>query len=142
MTTGEHPMIQPGFMVLQSNRLENLRRVTVEWLRRYPLNPLENEILLVQSNGISQWLKLALAADVDNADPMESGCGIAAAMDICLPGRFHWRAYRAVLGDLPETSPFDKPLLSWRLLRLLPTLLHDPKDHCQDRQLQTTYRYS
>ena len=120
-------MIQPGFMVLQSNRLENLRRVTVEWLRRYPLNPLENEILLVQSNGISQWLKLALAADVDNADPMESGCGIAAAMDICLPGRFHWRAYRAVLGDLPETSPFDKPLLSWRLLRLLPTLLHDPE---------------
>ncbi len=120
-------MIQPGFMVLQSNRLENLRRVTVEWLRRYPLNPLENEVLLVQSNGISQWLKLALAADVDNADPMESGCGIAAAMEISLPGRFHWRAYRAVLGDLPETSPFDKPLLSWRLLRLLPSLLHDPE---------------
>jgi len=120
-------MIQPGFMVLQSNRLENLRRVTVEWLRRYPLNPLENEILLVQSNGISQWLKLALAADVDNADPLDSGCGIAAAMDISLPGRFHWRAYRAVLGELPETSPFDKPLLSWRLLRLLPSLLHEPE---------------
>lgn len=120
-------MIQPGFIVLQSNKLENLRRVTVEWLRRYPLNPLENEILLVQSNGISQWLKLALAADVDNADPLDSGCGIAAAMDISLPGRFHWRAYRAVLGELPETSPFDKPLLSWRLLRLLPSLLHEPE---------------
>jgi exodeoxyribonuclease V gamma subunit len=120
-------MIQPGFMVLQSNRLENLRRVSVEWLRRYPLNPLENEVLLVQSNGISQWLKLALAADVHTADSMDSGCGIAAAMDISLPGRFHWRAYRAVLGELPETSPFDKPLLSWRLLRLLPSLLHDPE---------------
>ncbi|MDO8910109.1 MAG: exodeoxyribonuclease V subunit gamma [Pseudohongiella sp.] len=118
-------MIQPGFMVLQSNRLENLRRVTVEWLRRYPLQPLENEILLVQSNGISQWLKLALAADINTPDPMDAGCGIAAAMDISLPGRFHWRAYRAVLGDLPETSPFDKPLLSWRLLRLLPSLLDD-----------------
>lgn len=120
-------MIQPGFMVLQSNRLENLRQVTVEWLRRYPLQPLDNEILLVQSNGISQWLKLALAADINTPDPMDSGCGIAASMDISLPGRFHWRAYRAVLGDLPETSPFDKPLLSWRLLRLLPSLLDDPE---------------
>jgi exodeoxyribonuclease V gamma subunit len=117
-------MIEPGFMVLQSNRLENLRQVTVEWLRRYPLAPLENEVLLVQSNGIAQWLKLALAADTGTDEP---GCGVAAALAVNLPGRFHWQAYRAVLGDLPETSPYDKQLLSWRLLRLLPTLLSDPQ---------------
>ena len=116
--------IQPGFMVLQSNRLEHLRRVTVEWLGRNPLQPLENEILLVQSNGIAQWLKLALAADAGADEP---GCGIAAALNISLPGRFHWQAYRAVLGNLPETSPYDKQLLSWRLLRLLPTLLAEPE---------------
>lgn len=116
--------IQPGFMVLQSNRLEQLRQVTVTWLARNPLTPLENETLLVQSNGIAQWLKLALAADSDAAEP---GIGIAAAMNISLPGRFHWQAYRAVLGNLPETSPYDKNLLSWRLLRLLPTLLADPE---------------
>lgn len=116
-------MIQPGFMVLQSNRLEHLRQVTVNWLGRHPLAPLEKEILLVQSNGIAQWLKLALAADLDAEEP---GCGIAASVDINLPGRFHWQAYRAVLGDLPETSPYDKQLLIWRLLRLLPTLLNDP----------------
>lgn len=116
--------VQPGFMVLQSNRLEQLRQLTVTWLGRNPLTPLENETLLVQSNGIAQWLKLALAADTDAAEP---GCGIAAAMNISLPGRFHWQAYRAVLGDLPETSPYDKTLLSWRLLRLLPTLLADPE---------------
>lgn len=143
-------MIEPGFMVLQSNRLENLRQVTVQWLRTHPLQPLENEILLVQSNGISQWLKLALAADTDNEDVMEAGCGIAAATDISLPGRFHWRAYRAVLGDLPQTSPFDKPLLSWRLLRLLPSLLQDPQfsalqhfladDTAQRKQFQLAQR--
>ena len=116
--------IQPGFMVLQSNRLEQLRQVTVTWLGRNPLMPLENEVLLVQSNGIAQWLKLALAADTDAEQP---GCGIAAAMNISLPGRFHWQAYRAVLGNLPETSPYDKNLLSWRLLRLLPTLLAEPE---------------
>lgn len=139
--------VQPGFMVLQSNRLEQLRQVTVTWLGRYPLTPLENETLLVQSNGIAQWLKLALAADIDAAEP---GCGIAAAMNISLPGRFHWQAYRAVLGDLPETSPYDKTLLSWRLLRLLPTLLADPEfealrhflsdDSSQRKQFQLAQR--
>jgi exodeoxyribonuclease V gamma subunit len=119
-------MIQPGFMVLQSNRLENLRQLCVQWTSRYPLAPLENEVILVQSNGIAQWLRLALAADRNISDPMQSGCGIAAAINISLPGRFHWQAYRAVLGDLPETSPFDKDLLTWRLLRLMPALINDP----------------
>lgn len=141
------PPIQPGFMVLQSNRLEQLRQVTVTWLGRNPLTPLENETLLVQSNGIAQWLKLALAADADAEEP---GCGIAAAMNISLPGRFHWQAYRAVLGNLPETSPYDKTLLSWRLLRLLPTLLADPafealrhflsEDNGQRKQFQLAQR--
>jgi len=117
--------IQPGFMVLQSNRLENLRQLCVRWISLNPLSPLENEVVLVQSNGIAQWLRLALAADADTNNPLESGCGIAAAMQIMLPGRFHWQAYRAVLGDLPETSPFDKDLLTWRLLRLLPVLVQE-----------------
>ncbi|HBX37741.1 MAG TPA: exodeoxyribonuclease V subunit gamma [Pseudohongiella sp.] len=118
-------MIQHGFMVLQSNRLENLRRVTVEWLRLNPLPPLQNEVILVQSSGVAQWLKLALANDDDGSS--DAGCGIAAALSIDLPGRFHWQAYRAVLGDLPPLSPFDKPLLVWRLLHLLPSLLDDPQ---------------
>ncbi|HCZ13891.1 MAG TPA: hypothetical protein DHV85_04670, partial [Candidatus Accumulibacter sp.] len=28
-----------------------LRELVVEWMKRYPLAPLENEIILVQSNG-------------------------------------------------------------------------------------------
>jgi exodeoxyribonuclease V gamma subunit len=141
-------MIQSGFMVLQSNRLENLRRVTVEWLRRNPLEPLENDVILVQSNGVAQWLKIALARDSDDTD--EAGCGIAAALNIDLPGRFHWQAYRAVLGNLPKTSPYDKPLLTWRLLRLLPDLLDEPRfaslrhflaeDHSQRKLFQLAQR--
>src|SRR5690625_4688400 len=106
-------MIQPGFMVLQSNRLENLRQLVTTWLRDNPLGALEDDVLLVQSNGMAQWLKLALATDL----------GVASALDVMLPGRFQWRAYRAVLGNLPDTSPFDKALLQWRLLRLIPQLL-------------------
>ena len=118
--------IAPGFLVVHGNQLEALRDLTVTWMRREPLAPLENEVILVQSNGISQWLKLALAADAP------SGAGIAAALDITLPARFLWQAYRAVLthseGEdaVPEASPLDKLRLSWRLMRLLPELLNEP----------------
>ena len=108
--------ITPGLMVLQGNRLEDLRDLLALWLRREPLAPLENETVLVQSNGIAQWFKLALARPVG-----QGGLGIAAAVNVLLPGRFLWNAYRAVLGaDLPETSPFDRTRLVWRLMRLLP----------------------
>jgi exodeoxyribonuclease V gamma subunit len=50
-------------MLVHGNQPEMLRDLVVEWMKRYPLAPLENEIILVQSNGIAQWLKLALAAD-------------------------------------------------------------------------------
>ncbi|WP_447893828.1 exodeoxyribonuclease V subunit gamma [Vreelandella sp. GE22] len=122
------PPLTPGFMVIHANRLEDLRAVAVEWMRLHPLGPLENETILVQSNGIGQWLKLALAED-----PKNGGAGIAAALDVTLPARFLWQAYRTVLSHVnaqddavPETSPFDKSRLVWRLLRLLPTLVDEP----------------
>jgi len=164
-------------MLVHGNQPEALRDLLVTWMRRYPLAPLEREIILAQSNGIAQWLKLALAADpslgeggegVGNSrqgggnnpvggddhrkgsddsrqesgdsreaggdggkgegDNQEGGLGIAAALEISLPSRFLWRVYRAVLGaeQVPETSPFDKSRLVWRLMRLLPEVLAQP----------------
>jgi exodeoxyribonuclease V gamma subunit len=114
-------------MVVHGNQPNALRALLVQWMTRHPLGPLENEIVLVQSNGIAQWLKLALARDPDAPDG-DGGCGIAAALDAQLPSRFLWQVYRAVLGDaaVPRTSPFDKGLMTWRLMRLLPALLDDP----------------
>ncbi|WP_232823545.1 exodeoxyribonuclease V subunit gamma [Dyella sp. C9] len=115
--------IEPGLMVIHGNRMEDLRDLLTAWLARTPLRPLEDELMLVQSNGIAQWLKWALARPAS-----EGGLGISAAIDVQLPGRFLWTAYRAVLGReaVPTTSPFDKSRLSWRLLRLLPAHLHEP----------------
>jgi exodeoxyribonuclease V gamma subunit len=95
-------------------------------MRRYPLAPLENEIALVQSNGIAQWLKLALAEDPEEDDM--GGCGIAAAIDVQLPGSFMWQLYRMVLGrdNIPVKSLLDKAPLTWRLMRLLPQLINQP----------------
>jgi exodeoxyribonuclease V gamma subunit len=121
MQTGnEDSHLTPGLSILHSNHLERLRQVVIEWIDKYPLKPLENEIFVVQSNGMAQWLKRGLAAD--------EGCGISAALDFQLPARFLWHAYRCVLGPdgIPEASPYDRPRLTWRLLRLIPLLPDTP----------------
>lgn len=106
--------LTPGFIVAHGHRLEDLTDVAVKFTQNYPLAPLEQETVLVQSNGIAQWLKINLA----------QASGIAAMVDVTLPARFQWHAYRAVLGDdIPKTSPFDKDRLTWRLMRLLPELI-------------------
>ncbi|WP_148862729.1 exodeoxyribonuclease V subunit gamma [Marinobacter fonticola] len=119
--------VPTGFQVVHANKLEDLRAVTVEIIRKFPLAPLENDVFLVHSNGIAQWLKLALARDDD--DPELAGNGIAAAMQFSLPSRFLWQVYRTVLGEdqVPQQSPFDKNRMTWRLMRLIPEIAEEPE---------------
>ncbi|WP_312409214.1 exodeoxyribonuclease V subunit gamma [Comamonas sp.] len=147
MQSSPVPAMTPGLMVIHSNHPEALRDLVVAWMQRYPLRPLESETILVQSNGIAQWLKLSMAQPV-----AEGGCGITAAVDLQLPAQFLWQAYRAVLGkhEVPEISPLDKQPLTWRLMRLLPGLLAQPafaalqrflaEDHDQRRRFQLAER--
>ncbi len=110
--------IMLGFIVAHSHRLQDLTDLVVAIHRRYPLDVFQQEAILVQSNGIAQWLKHHLASDL----------GIATMLDVTLPARFQWRAYRAVLGqDLPRQSPFDKDQLVWRIMRILPNYLATPE---------------
>ena len=108
-------------MVLHSQRAEDLADTVFAWLARHPLAPLEEEVFLVQSNGMAEWLKMALAAH-------PSAGGICAASRVELPARFLWRSYRQTLGRqaVPADSPLDKTPLTWRLMRQLPALLADP----------------
>ncbi len=110
--------ITPGLLVLHGNRAELLGDAVFEWLRRQPLQPLEEEIFLVQSNGVAEWLKMTLATQ----------SGICAATRVELPGRFLWRAYRQLLGRgaVPSQSPLDKLPLTWRLMQALPELMERP----------------
>ena len=106
------PPLPPGFMVLHSNRLEGLRDLLVQFVRDHPLPPLTPDVVLVQSNGMKQWLEIALAQQL----------GICAATRIELPSALLWRVYRQVLGAerVPERMPLDKASLCWRLMHLLP----------------------
>lgn len=83
-----------------------------------PLDPLEEEIFLVQSNGLADWLKISLAQDFK----------ICSSTRVLLPARFLWEAYRAVLGaqNVPKMSPLDKWPMLWRLMDLLPDIVERP----------------
>src|SRR5690554_4663435 len=116
-----------GLIVLQGNRMEDLRDLTLQWLGRQPLHPLARTLFLVQSNGIAQWLKTSLAERGG-----EPGYGVCLGTDVALPARFQWQAYRSVIeavegpGRVPTTSPYDKSRLRWRLMGLLPEALDNP----------------
>ena len=133
--------ITPGLVILHGNQLEHLRAAVFQWLRNHPLAPLETDIFLVQSNGVAEWLKIALAEEMS----------ICAATRIALPARQLWQSYRAMLGAarVPRVSPFDKGPLTWRLMRLLPSLLDQEvfaplryflADGDQERRLQLAER--
>ncbi|WP_426194045.1 exodeoxyribonuclease V subunit gamma [Massilia sp. DWR3-1-1] len=110
--------VTPGLLILHGNQMELLRAAVFSWMAQHPLAPLEEEIVLVQSNGVAEWLKIALAEQ----------SGVCAATRVALPARFLWEAYRGLLGadQVPKRSPFDKAPLTWRLMRLLPALVNEP----------------
>ncbi len=110
--------ISPGFVALHSHRSELLAEHLMAWFRAHPLAPLEPEVVLVQSNGMAEWVKIECARQ----------SGVCAAARLELPSRFLWRMYRQVLGAdrVPAESPLDKWPLTWRLMALLPQCLADP----------------
>ena len=61
MISNHSPLLQPGFLAFHSNRSEMLAEVVISWLRRHPLAPLEEEVILVQSNGMAEWVKMEMA---------------------------------------------------------------------------------
>jgi exodeoxyribonuclease V gamma subunit len=109
-----HQILQPGFIAFHSNRSENLAEIVIEWIKRHPLPALDEEIILVQSNGMAEWVKMELTRQT----------GVCAATRVELPSRFLWRTYRQILGRdaVPVESPLDKVPMIWRLMKLLPGL--------------------
>ncbi|MEJ2766610.1 exodeoxyribonuclease V subunit gamma [Photobacterium sp. MCCC 1A19761] len=115
------------FTVYHSNQLELLKSLLVELIRLDPLeNPFEQEQILVQSPGMSQWLKLELA----------NSFGIAANIEFPLPATFIWTMFTRVLADVPERSAFNKEAMTWKLMTVLPELLSQPEFEPLARYLQ------
>lgn len=101
------------FTVFHSNQLDLLKTLTAALIAGRPLrDPFQPEVILVQSNGIAQWMQMELAAHL----------GIAANIDFPLPASFIWQMFTRVLPDIPDESAFAKSAMTWRLMTLLPRL--------------------
>lgn len=95
--------------------METLAEALIGWSAAHPLNALEQEVVLVQSNATAEWFKMLQAQRQ----------GLCAATRVELPARFLWRSWRQIMGSsrVPSLSPLDKAPLTWRLMRLLPDLI-------------------
>lgn len=103
--------------IIQSNRMEALQTQFNAVIKHAPLDSLfKKEVVLVQSPGMSQWLKIGLCEDL----------GVAAQIDFPLPSSFIWRLYQQLLENIPAESAFNKPNLAWKISAILPACLSDP----------------
>lgn len=95
-----------------SNRLELLADKLAELWRRPLRSALTPGVIVVQSQGMARWLKLALAERL----------GISANFIFPFPRAFARQLFKTVVPDLPEETVFDREVMTWKLMRLLPQL--------------------
>ena len=105
--------------LVQSNKMECLAESLISCLQetagqeRQGVSVFDSDQILVQSPGMSQWLKIQIAEKL----------GIAANIDFPLPSSFIWQLYQQYIQNLPEQSAFTKPNMTWKLMSILPTML-------------------
>ena len=102
--------------LVQSNRMEALSALLASELQTpmSGMSLLMPEQILVQSPGMSTWLRMEIA----NKNK------IAAALEFPLPSSFIWQLCHILLPDVPKENAFTKPAMTWKLMELLPSLLN------------------
>lgn len=107
-----------GFTVYASNRMEELVRGLAEVVQLPSPDPLEQEVIVIQSRGMQRWLVQELAR-------LTKGKGFANAR-FPFPNAIVDEVLSAVLGATPRADLFAPELLTWRIMRHLPSRLSAP----------------
>lgn len=101
--------------VYYSNQLATHRDLLVRILSNDPNpDPFVQEIVLVQSSGMAQWLQMEIASHI----------GVSGNIQFPYPTSFVWQQYRTLFPDLPKENIFSRTTTVWRLMRLIPALLN------------------
>ncbi|OOF58329.1 exodeoxyribonuclease V subunit gamma [Rodentibacter myodis] len=102
------------FIVYYSNQLEKQKEILAELFKSLPPeDPFQQDIILVQSPGMAQWLQMAQA----------NKNGISANLAFPMPASFIWQLYADNLPAVSLQNPFDKDSMMWRLMDLIPDFL-------------------
>jgi exodeoxyribonuclease V gamma subunit len=99
-----------------SNRLEILAGALAEVLRTPLASVLDEEIIVAQSQGMKRWLSMQLA----------QRHGICANYRFPFPNVFVHEVFRKVTPGLPECSPFDPEIMTWRIMKILQSCITRP----------------
>jgi exodeoxyribonuclease V gamma subunit len=107
----------PGLRLFTSNRLEKLAEKLAELVSSPLASPLDKEVIVVQSRGMERWVSMQLA----------KRHGICANIQFPYPNHFVREAFGKVLPDLPERSPFEPEIMTWKIMKLLPSCIRRPE---------------
>jgi len=108
-----------------SNRLERLFDELAGIMTTPLPDPMQPEVVVVQSQGMARWLALRLAASR----------GICANLDCPFPAALIWRLFAARHQAIPPLSPYDVEALPWAVMTQLATLRRQPGFETLDRYL-------
>ncbi|MEJ2167058.1 MAG: exodeoxyribonuclease V subunit gamma, partial [Desulfobacterales bacterium] len=106
-------MSQVNLKIYTSNRLEILAEQLARLVRTPLPSPLTPEIIVVQSRGMERWISMTLAALN----------GVSANCLFPFPNAFLEDIFKRMMPDLPDTSPFDPGLMTFRLMQIIPASL-------------------
>ncbi len=107
----------PGFNLFTSNRMENLSRALAELLQTPLISPLDQEIIIVQSNSMKKWISMELARQM----------GICANMGFYYPNAFIDNTFQDFFSETSASSPpFDPQIMHWKVMKLLPECIKNP----------------
>lgn len=102
-----------GLRIVTSNRLEVLSEALAGTVREPLISPLSPEIIMVQSGGMQRWISLELARYN----------GIFANGSFPFPNAFLQNIFRILLPDMPDVSPFDPDIMTFKVMEFLPSLI-------------------
>lgn len=96
-----------------SNRLEILSEKLAEVLQLPLADPLQSEIIVVQSKGMERWVSMELARHL----------GICANIRFPFPNHFVYALFREIIPDLAEILPFAPEIMTWTVMKIRPQCL-------------------
>ena len=104
-----------GFNLFTGNQLEILTERLAESIREPLVDPLQSEIIVVQSRGMQRWLSMQLAAHN----------GVCANVFFPFPRAFLYEI-ASRLADISISDEYEPEFLTWRIMELLPDCMDNP----------------
>ncbi|MFH1438066.1 MAG: exodeoxyribonuclease V subunit gamma [Pseudomonadota bacterium] len=95
------------------NKLETLAAALAQTLDTPLPSPLDSEIVVVQSKGMERWLSMELARFH----------GVCANVTFPFPKTIVNQLFDALIPGLPEQSPYEPEIMTWKIMKLLPGLV-------------------